>query len=126
LKGKLEGEIRTLAGGASHFVPLSVQHRLTSPRRENLEQRKSLLRTVEAELDEAQEIASHPGTFASLSSHLHAFSRTHQISQMEVELHPMPASIRGPYAARVASDKSDLQKVKKTLVRTLSCSPFPL
>ncbi|KAJ9105880.1 hypothetical protein QFC20_004215 [Naganishia adeliensis] len=71
LKGKLEGDIRTLAG----------------------EQRKSLLRTVEGELDEAQEI----------------------ISQMEVELHPMPASIRGPYAARVASSKSDLQKVKKTL-----------
>ncbi|KAI5452388.1 t-SNARE VTI1 [Naganishia albida] len=71
LKGKLQGDIRTLAG----------------------EQRKSLLRTVEAELDEAQEI----------------------ISQMEVELHPMPASIRGPYAARVASSKSDLQKVKKTL-----------
>lgn len=39
---------------------------------------------------------------------------------MEVELHPMPASIRAPYAARVTSSKADLQKVKKTLVR-----PFP-
>ncbi|KAJ9106713.1 hypothetical protein QFC19_003025 [Naganishia cerealis] len=71
LKAKLEGDVRTLAG----------------------EQRKSLLRTIEGELDEAQEI----------------------ISQMEVELHPMPASIRGPYSARIASSKADLQKVKKTL-----------
>ncbi|GHJ86958.1 hypothetical protein NliqN6_3360 [Naganishia liquefaciens] len=71
LRGNLEGDIRSLSG----------------------EQRKSVLRTVEAELDEAQEI----------------------ISQMEVELHPMPASIRGPYAARVSSSKADLQKVKKTL-----------
>ncbi|KAJ9096395.1 hypothetical protein QFC21_005217 [Naganishia friedmannii] len=71
LKGKLQGDVRSLAG----------------------EQRKSLLRTIEAELDEAQEI----------------------IQQMEVELHPMPASIRAPYSARITSSKTDLAKMKKTL-----------
>jgi hypothetical protein len=38
----------------------------------------------------------------------------------------MPASIRGPYAARVTSSKAELARVKKTLVRhPLTSSPFP-
>jgi hypothetical protein len=51
-----------------------------------------------------------------------------QISQMEIELPSMPLSIRTPYQTRLASSKSDLNKVKKALVSstfTLS-SPSPL
>ncbi|KAH8079770.1 t-SNARE [Filobasidium floriforme] len=57
------------------------------------EQRKSSLKKVEAELDEAEEI----------------------ISQMEIELRSMPLSIRTPYQTRLGSSKSDLNKVKKAL-----------
>jgi hypothetical protein len=39
-----------------------------------------------------------------------------QISQMEIELPSMPLSIRTPYQTRLASSKSDLNKVKKALV----------
>lgn len=55
LKGKLEGDIRTLAGG--RYYPFIIHH-LESDCSSGLliEQRKSLLRTVEGELDEAQEI----------------------------------------------------------------------
>lgn len=56
------------------------------------EQRKAVVRRVEMELDEADEL----------------------ISQMEVEIHGMPASIRSQYAARVKTSKTELNRWKAT------------
>jgi hypothetical protein len=39
-----------------------------------------------------------------------------QISQMEVELPSMPASIRGTYQSRLQSSKQGLDRVKKSVV----------
>lgn len=90
------------------------------------------MKKVEAELDEAEEIVSpsssladHQGSTQVKHSSCDNFS---QISQMEIELPSMPLSIRTPYQTRLASSKSDLNKVKKALVSptfTLS-SPSPL
>ncbi|WWD04345.1 hypothetical protein V865_002414 [Kwoniella europaea PYCC6329] len=71
LKGKLEGDVKQLKG----------------------EQRKSALKKVSEELDEAEEI----------------------VAQMEVELPSMPLSIRQTYQGRLATSKQGLEKVKKTL-----------
>ncbi|KAK8849702.1 hypothetical protein IAR55_005037 [Kwoniella newhampshirensis] len=71
LKGKLDGDVKSLKG----------------------EQRKAALKRVSEELDEAEEI----------------------VAQMEVELPSMPVSIRQTYQGRLATSKSGLDKVKKTL-----------
>ncbi|EJD41298.1 hypothetical protein AURDEDRAFT_68944 [Auricularia subglabra TFB-10046 SS5] len=56
------------------------------------EQRKATLRRVDMELDEADEM----------------------VSQMEVEIHGMPASIKSQFQARARQAKADLARLKKT------------
>jgi len=58
---------------------------------ESVEQRKTALRRVEMELDEADEM----------------------VSQMEIELQGMPQSIKPQYQARIKSAKADLTRFKK-------------
>jgi len=58
---------------------------------ESVEQRKTALRRVEMELDEADEM----------------------VSQMEIELQGMPQSIKPQYQARIKSAKTDLTRFKK-------------
>jgi len=58
---------------------------------EGVEQRKTALRRVEMELDEADEM----------------------VSQMEIELQGMPQSIKPQYQARIKSAKADLTRFKK-------------
>jgi len=55
------------------------------------EQRKAVLRRVEIELDEADDI----------------------VSQLEVEIQGIPKSMRGQYASRLKQAKADLNKYKK-------------
>jgi len=58
---------------------------------EGVEQRKTALRRVEMELDEADEM----------------------VSQMEIELQGMPQSIKPQYQARIKSAKAELSRFKK-------------
>jgi len=58
---------------------------------EGVEQRKTALRRVEMELDEADEM----------------------VSQMEIELQGIPQSIKPQYQARIKSAKADLTRYKK-------------
>jgi len=58
---------------------------------ESIEQRKTALRRVEMELDEADEM----------------------VSQMEIELQGIPQSIKPQYQARIKSAKADLTRYKK-------------
>jgi len=58
---------------------------------EGVEQRKTALRRVEMELDEADEM----------------------VSQMEIELQGMPQSIKPQYQARIKTAKTDLTRFKK-------------
>jgi len=58
---------------------------------EGIEQRKTALRRVEMELDEADEM----------------------VSQMEIELQGMPQSIKPQYQARIKSAKAELSRYKK-------------
>jgi len=58
---------------------------------EGIEQRKTALRRVEMELDEADEM----------------------VSQMEIELQGMPQSIKPQYQARIKSAKTELSRYKK-------------
>jgi len=62
------------------------------------EQRKSTLRRVEMELDEADEM----------------------VSQMEIEIQGIPQSVRPQYHTRLQSAKADLSKYKKLLAESRS------
>lgn len=61
------------------------------PKAEGVEQRKTALRRVEMELDEADEM----------------------VSQMEIEVQGMPQSIKPQYQARIKSAKAELTRHKK-------------
>lgn len=95
LKAKLEGDVKALKGGEYGFagnLPASAVI-LTIFILISTEQRKVALKKVSEELDEAEEI----------------------IAQMEVELPSMPVSIRQNYQQKLASSKTGLERVKKTL-----------
>lgn len=105
-----------------------------------VEQRKSSLKKIENELDEAEEIVSPPSllprffpsslfpclfpiTISPAPRHHHNHRNSpppppsvrQQISQMEVELPSMPLSIRSPYTTRLSTSKTDLLRLKKTI-----------
>jgi vesicle transport through interaction with t-SNAREs protein 1 len=79
-----------------------------------LDQKRSTLSRVDRELDEADEMASHP-----IPSQMPLFSANllicTKVSQMELEIQSIPSSIRPQYHTRLRSAKADLQKYKKLL-----------
>ena len=83
-----------------------------------IEQRKTALRRVEMELDEADEMVRTPLSprcpilIRNLNPH-NPLSPLPQVSQMEIELQGMPQSIKPQYQARIKSAKADLTRFKK-------------
>lgn len=77
------------------------------------EPRKASLKSVTDDLDESEEIVSY-------SAGLPAYSPL-QIAQMEVEIPSMPVSIRSTFQTRLAQSKSEVEKVKKSVVSGFTC-----
>ncbi|KAJ7591187.1 vesicle transport v-snare protein vti1 [Mycena floridula] len=73
------------------FIDVIRQKLENEAKDEPTDQRKTALRRVDMELDEADEM----------------------VSQMEIEIQGIPQSIRPQYQARLKSAKADLQKYKK-------------
>ena len=75
-----------------------------------VEQRKTALRRVEMELDEADEMVRASPYISTPIPQSQPFP---QVSQMEIELQGIPQSIKPQYQARIKSAKTELSRFKK-------------
>lgn len=111
LKSKLENEVKAVKGGEAKVEYGYKSIRLLC----STDERKSTLKRVEMELDEAEEIVSVATCTCFLTYPRSPEIPLSQISQMEVELPSMPVSIRSNYSSRIHTSKTELQKVKRSL-----------